>query len=203
MEDFHLLIKNEGRYYLANPASSFTITPPEQPWTREATERDVNLSLSQHDTELVDILSKSYAEHELSDVLETLGLSREYLALIRKEQTNKSLTFEQAYFRTALCGVMMDAIIEKHGAVTTPAILNASLSELRIWEDHYFGQLEEIFEQQRGIEQTITSGSFSENAAWALCRARFCRIAGFLWEVRMRLSINVFSGDLKRETPQT
>lgn len=203
MLDFHLLISVDRRFYVANPASSFTLTPPEHPWTRDAAERDVTLALSQHDVELVDTLSKSYAEHELTSVLEALGLGRAYLEHLRRQEASGEATLEQAYFRTTLCAVMTEAIIERHGAVATPAIQNASLTDLRIWEEHYFGQLTEIFAEQRSIEATITSGSFCDNAGWALCRARFNRIAGFLFEVRSRLGVNIFTGEIVRAPSQT
>lgn len=202
MLDFHLLISVDRRFYVANPASSFTLTPPEHPWTRDATGRDVTLALSQHDVDFLDFLAQTYAPHEIDAVAESLGITREEIATwhtggkpLPKSDTERRYAEEITAFIVA--GVFRD-----HGAVSNPQILKASPADLRLWEEAYDEQIREVFDDMLKIETAITTGQFADHPGWALARAKLERLCGFLWQCRARLGVNIVTGSLQRAPSQ-
>jgi len=188
--DFHLLVKHEGRLYVANPVNYYPdpTDPKRTPTTRPASLRDMSAVLSEANTQVLDLLAaENWMPHELQAVAQTFGYTeQEVMRYQGLEDAGKVDPFE-SYFRVSLIAAVTHEIIVHKATVDNLAVLQATDEQLPEWEAHYIAEARDYFDQMRAVEETVITGNFADSAKWCILRSRFFRQAELLGQVQMRL----------------
>jgi hypothetical protein len=211
-QDFHLLYRDpyNRRLYVANPSSTLnqwvsgSFDP--DPTARSANLQDIMKALDQTDVEFLDLLKAAgYTDRQVTEIGEMWGCEKKALKAFQSAEDNEEIDHAENYYLTKLAGAMMNQITEAHGAVSTPAILGASLKDLRLAEESYDAMLRQKHAEMLAIQETIESGNYYTNTTWCEAYALFHKWSGYLWETRTRLNVNVFTGEVGEvsATPKT
>lgn len=205
-EDRNLLYSWNGVRSVANPFTHHhhnTLGTFSSATHRPASPADVAMALSAASTEILDHLAANgYTELELHNTALTLNYTEAQLAEYARGETSGDMTTEEVYYGTRLAAAMAEQVIMHKATVNEPSILKATPQQLREYESFYPDVLTEIWEEIRALEDTIQTGDFSGSPKWCVLEAKFRRIAGFLWQTRERLGLNIF-GHLKMSANAT
>lgn len=160
--DFNTLITHGGARYVANPASHHTTAITSRP----ASSKDVLMTLSAANTEILDMLAAEYAPHEFADVAVTLGYSERELAEYDRQEKTGEISPHEAYFKVFFLAEIVSSLIQHRATVDHIGILQATEAELDEWEPYYLETAREVFSQMVEVEKTVNTGSVASNAAW-------------------------------------
>lgn len=197
--DSNLLVFHWGERFVANPISHHhhaTGIHPNTLSTRAASSRDIFMTLSAANTEIMDMLAEEYTPQEFDAVAATLGYTEQEIAKYqKKEDTGKISPFEN-YFRTELLSEIANMVMKHKGTVDEIAILQAADVQLPEYETYYLEEARDVFAQMVEVEKTITSGCIPDNAKW---RDLYAGKGGFQRQVYLLSQVQLRLGRLRVE----
>jgi hypothetical protein len=203
--DLNVLVRHEGALFVCNPYSHthhWCGLHRDTHTDRPASYRDVFMTLSAANTEIMDMLAAEYTPQELKDVAATLGYSEKEIAEYQRQEDAGELDPHENYFKTFLIAEIACAVIQHKGAVDIPGIVAATESQLPEFEEWYLSEARRIFGEMAEVEKTVTNGSIRSNARWRDLYAGdegFQRQAELLSQVQARLGR--YTVEPEKDTP--
>lgn len=164
---------------------------------RKASKDDVCLALEEIATQFADALPEcNMMPHQEQAINDAFDLA---VQAVPDALTESHKDFADSYYQRALMAAIANAVMMRAAAPDEMQILGANPDTLLDWEAAYQRATRETFDQLLERELSLKLDgkklkSFIDDPTWKTHYTKLHELANYLWQVRSRLGLNVFTG---------